>query len=262
MMKISVIAFAIAAAMPALAADLPVRKADVVTVQQPYTGLYFGVLGGGAKTTGDVEFLSIPGTGNLKPSGYMLGGLVGAGTWLGNFFVGVEADVNFDFSKAKQPCGVISDCELKSGWFLTQRLVIGTQLSTITGAARRAGGVAATQWREGIQVPATLSAAALMPILTLGIAERRIEACVNIPAIIIEKALIAEESSCAKQWIVGPTFGGGFRLPVSSGFSLGAEYLYVKYNKHFSPSGGPSIFGEEFKAVSEHVGRLSLTGHF
>jgi opacity protein-like surface antigen len=230
------------------AADMPVKAPVQVVTQTPYTGLYFGVLGAGAKTPTDVEFLNIPGSGNIKPSGLMAGGLVGAGTWRGAMFVGLEADGSFDFSKAKQPCAVLTDCTIKSGWLLTQRVVIGAQLADLTGAARRIAPASGTQWRDQLALPSTLSGSTIMPYLTAGIAERRTEACVS--------------DACSHQWLIGPTGGGGLRIPIASGVSVGAEYLYVRYDKHFSPAGGPPIFAADFKAISEHIGRVSLTGHY
>ena len=162
------------------AADMPIKAPVAVQATQPYSGLYFGALGAVAKTPTDVAFLDIAGTGNIKPSGAMAGVLVGAGTWMANgLFLGVEADASYDFSKAKQPCSLVANCTVKSGWFMTQRVVIGAQLGDITGAVRRAAPAAATQWRDSLSVPATLSASTMMPYITGGIAERRIEACVN-----------------------------------------------------------------------------------
>lgn len=255
LLRILIGAAALAVMFPvAHAADMPV-KAPAALAAASDGGLYFGLLGAGAKTPTDVAFLNIPGTGNIKPSGYMAGALVGAGMWRNGFFLGLEADGSFDFSKAKQPCAEVADCTVKSGFFLTQRVVIGAQLSDITGAARRAAPASVTQWRDQINVPTTLSASTIMPYLTAGIAERRIEACVDI----VDSP---SSSRCTSEWLIGATGGGGVRIPVSANFSVGAEYLYVRYDKHFAPAGGPPLFEAEFKTISEHVGRLSLIGHF
>lgn len=240
---------AAALAAPAYAADMPAKVAPVVTAASPWSGFYFGAIGAGAKTAGDVQsILDIPGQGNLRPSGLMAGGLVGIGGWVGNLFVGLEADASYDFSKADQLCAfgaVATDCQMKSGWFLTQRAVIGAQMGSLTGAARRVAPSSVTQWRDRLNLPSTFATSTVMPYVTGGIAERRIEACVA--------------GACGKEWIAGPAFGGGIRVPVSSGVSVGVEYLYVKYDKHFATS---PIFPAEFKAVSEHLARVSLTGHF
>jgi opacity protein-like surface antigen len=239
---------------PVMAADMPVRApAAVATV--PWSSLYFGVVGAGAKSEVDTssEFLAIPGSGNIKPTGLMAGGLVGAGTWVGNLFLGIEADGSYDFSKADKPCVtgatetalLVSGCQIKSGWFLTQRLVVGAQMNSITGAVRKAAPASVTQWRDSLNVPSTFAASTVMPYLTGGMAERRTETCIG--------------EDCTKRWLIGPVFGGGLRIPVSSGMSLGVEYLYANYNKHFNTPSTPEV---QFKAISEHLGRISLTGHF
>jgi opacity protein-like surface antigen len=244
---------AVALAAPAYAADMPAKVAPAAPAATPWSGFYFGAIGAGAKTAGDFALLDIPGNGNVRPSGFMAGGMIGVGGWTGNLFIGLEADASYDFSKADQPCGFVAStvigCELKSGWFLTQRAVIGAQMNSITGAARRVAPAKVTQWRDSLSVPNTFAASSIMPYVTAGIAERRVSACIT-------------DQGCARQWIMGPAFGGGVRVPVSAGFSLGVEYLYVKYDKSFTPAGGPAIFEADFKAVSEHLGRISLTGHF
>ncbi len=234
----------------AMAADMPAKAPAAVVAASPWSGLYFGAIGAGAKTALDTNaFLEIPGSGNIKPSGLMAGGLVGAGTWAGNLFLGVEADASYDFSKADHPCvqfGIVAPgCEVKSGWFLTQRLLLGAQLNSITGAVRSAAPARLTQWRDQLNVPSTLAASTLIPYITAGLAERRTETCIL--------------QDCTKRWLLGPVVGGGIRIPVSQGFSLGVEYLYANYNKHFTT---PSVTEVEFKAISEHLARISLTGHF
>jgi opacity protein-like surface antigen len=253
MKKIILATLAAAAfAAPAYAADMPAKVAPAAPAATPWSGLYFGAVGAGAKTAVDAtntEFLTIPGSGNIRPTGLMAGGLIGAGTWAGNLFLGIEADASYDFSKADKPCvkGETEPlgCQVKSSWFMTQRLVVGAQMNAITGAARRAAPASVTQWRDTLNVPSTFAASTIMPYITGGIAERRTETCVG--------------DDCTKRWLIGPVFGGGLRVPVSSGMSLGVEYLYANYNKHFNT---PSTSAVEFKAISEHLGRISLTGHF
>jgi opacity protein-like surface antigen len=247
---------AAALAAPACAADMPAKAAPAAPAATPWSGLYFGAVGAGAKTAVDAantEFLTIAGSGNIRPTGLMAGGLIGAGTWAGNLFLGIEADASYDFSKADKPCVtgatdevlLVTGCQVKSSWLLTQRLVVGAQMNAITGAARRAAPASVTQWRDTLNVPSTFAASTIMPYITGGIAERRTETCVG--------------DDCTKRWLIGPVVGGGLRVPVSSGMSLGVEYLYANYNKHFNTPGTPSV---EFKAISEHLGRISLTGHF
>lgn len=244
-------AIALAGSSAALAADLPpVFKALPlpVAVTSPWPGFYFGALAAGAKTSGQFDFVAIPGTGNIHPTGYMAGAQVGYGTWNGSLFLGVEADGSYDFSKTHNSCVIVLDCSIKSSWLMTQRVVVGMTASGISGAIPVPASTAKSQWPIPLKVPTTAWASALMPYLTAGLAERRTQACVTL-------------DGCSRQWIMGPAVGGGVRLPASANFSLGVEYLYVNYNKSFVPAGGPAIFPAMFKANSEHIARVIGTYH-
>lgn len=236
-------------AMPVFAADMAVYKAPPAPVVVPaYSGFYFGAVAGGAKSNGQFDFVSIPGSGTLHPTGYMLGGQAGFGGWYGNAFVAFEADFAYDFSKTNAPCGIVLDCKIDSGWFLTQRVVLGATMGGITGRIAQSSLASKAQWPTTLALPQSAMASALMPYVTLGIAERRTKACVT-------------ANGCAHEWIAGPAAGGGVKLPIAAGSTVGAEYLYVNYNKNFIPASDVAIFPGTFKAKSEHMLRLNLTTH-
>jgi opacity protein-like surface antigen len=254
-------AFALAmVASQAPAADLPAKVP--VPNSGLWSGIYFGVNGAGAKlssafsTTSD---LPISGTGNVHPSGAMAGLTLGAGFWNGNVYLGLEADADYDFSKSNVTCvrtaipvqDVIlldsGNCRVKSGFLFTERVLLGATLGGITNAAVVRGATAPTNWPVPVSAPTSIYAATIMPFATAGIAERRLEACID-------------PIGCNKQWLVGWTVGGGLKLPVSTNMSIGLTYLYIDWNKHFNPA-GPKVFLDIFKAGSEQLIKLNLDYH-
>jgi opacity protein-like surface antigen len=247
-----------AASLPGLsnAADLPAKAPTVPSVVTPWSGIYFGILGTGAKSENDFRgILEIPGSGSLKPSGLMGGGLIGFGGFYGNILLAVEIDGSYDFSKADTTCLVTdgkdtlgASCSLKSGWFLTQRLVLGAPMGAITGVAQRVGRTAPAQYPTNVNVPNTFAAANIIPYVTAGAAERRIKACFD--------------NACGHEWLVGPTFGGGIKIPVSSGMSFDVSYLYTSWRKNFVSDDSPKGLFPEFHSSSEQMLRLGLHGHF
>jgi opacity protein-like surface antigen len=244
-----------AVSLPTLsaAADLPAKAPTNPSVVTPWSGIYFGVIGTGAKSESEFKsVLDVPGTGTLKPSGFMGGGLVGFGGFYGNVLLAVEVDASYDFSKADTTCTIgsgeivgIAPCSLKGGWFLTQRLVLGAPMGAITGVAQRVGRTTPAQYPTNVNVPNTFAAANVIPYVTAGIAERRFQGCLG--------------DLCGREWIVGPTFGGGIKIPVSSGMSFDVSYLYTSWRKNFAVEDFPG-FG--FHPSSEQMLRLGLHGHF
>jgi outer membrane immunogenic protein len=82
---------------PALAADLPMKAAPVVTPMYDWSGFYVGVYGGGGwgnhnlnNANGGAAFTNF--TVNYDSSGGIAGGEVGYNVQSGNIVVGVEAD--------------------------------------------------------------------------------------------------------------------------------------------------------------------------
>ena len=230
------------------AADLPTKAASAPLSSTSWSGFYISGFGAGAKTDAEFSFLAVPGTGNIRPSGGMAGGGVGVGTWLGPIYLGAEADAAWDFTKANQPCIFsLTQCKTTSGFFLTQRGLIGVTLPGLASSASARGLTAPSQWPVPLSVPQSVYSAGLLPYLTAGVAERRLEA---------EVVGVGKN----EEWLVGATFGGGLKYIVSSGLSVKAEYLFVNWNKHFNPA-GPAIFPVDFKAQNEQVLRIGLDLH-
>lgn len=239
------------------AADLPpVFKAPApVVASGPWSGFYAGVNIAGAMTNGAFDFVTIPGTGNIHPTGIMPGITVGAGIWYGAAYFGIEADAAYDFIKTDNTCVVVLDCKIKSSFFMTERLIIGMPLSAMTGATLAKATAATGAWPVPLSLPQSAWAANLMPYATGGIAERRIEACVD-------SQMLGMSQGCAKEWLIGVAGGGGFRLPVSTNVSLDLSVIYVNYNKSFVPASTTPIFPGTFIAKNEVVGKFAILGHF
>jgi outer membrane immunogenic protein len=117
---------AIAAALPAAAADLPRRempyKAPAYVTAYNWTGFYLGINGGFG--WGDSDWSGF-GASN-KPTGGMVGGTVGY-NWQGAgspWVLGVEGDVDWANIKDNTVCGG-TVCETKNTWFGTARGRVG-----------------------------------------------------------------------------------------------------------------------------------------
>jgi len=232
-----------AAALPALAtaADLPAKVPQSSPVG-PSSGLYFGINGAGSMLVNSFNpnLLVVPGTGNLSPSGGMVGGTIGYG-YYGSLYLGLEADFDYDFTKQNTTCFLIMDCQTKSGWFFTERVIIGVPLGQLTATQSRL-----THGKFGYVVPATAWAAQVVPFITGGAAQRDIKACIG-------------GIDCGHEWLIGWTVGGGLRLPIAQSADITATYLYVDWNKHFSPI--PSLPVVDFHAQKEHLLKLNLNWH-
>jgi opacity protein-like surface antigen len=227
---------------PAMAADLP-AKAPVAPQTYTAGGLFIGINGAGAQTNGAFNFLDVPGTGNLHPSGGMAGLTAGYGLWTGRAYFGLEVDADFDFTKQNVTCATDANCKIKQGWFFTQRAVVGTSIGTISGVAASRGVTP-----QGFGVPTSAWAAALIPYITGGVAERRLEACID-------------PLPCGKEWLVGWTVGGGLKMPISTQMSLDLTYLYVSWNKNFSPTPSLGAPFTTFKAIDEQILKVGLSYH-
>jgi outer membrane immunogenic protein len=123
-------ALALAAAGQAFAADLPmpgppVPPAAYMPVAPIYnwTGFYLGVNGGGAFGTSSWTDPAFAATGNFNPSGFLIGGTLGANYQMGSFVVGLEGDgdwTNFSGTTSNTSCSVFA-CTTKSDWLATVR---------------------------------------------------------------------------------------------------------------------------------------------
>lgn len=220
----------------AIAADMPQPvKAVAPVAASNQSGFYFGAVAFADKSRGNF------GTGDITPSGTMGGIVAGYAAFAGQALFAVEADGEYDLARDKKPCGAVDMCDVKPTWFMSQRIVIGMPLASLTGAVQRATTAAGTQWPVPLNVPASLSAATALPYLTAGIAERRFQSCID--------------GDCNKLWRAGWTAGGGFRVPISAGITADIGYLYVGYRKHAVET----LPG--FSPASEQIAKAALHYH-
>src|SRR5436190_19441291 len=117
---------ALAAALPASAADLPrgtvPYKAPAYVAQYNWTGFYLGINGGYAWGDSDWNGFAV---GN-KPSGGMVGGTAGY-NWQGAgspWVFGLEGDIDWASIKDNAVCGGVI-CQTKTDWFGTGRGRLG-----------------------------------------------------------------------------------------------------------------------------------------
>ena len=117
---------ALAAAIPAQAADLPrgmpYRAPAAYAPMYNWTGFYLGIQGGGAWGDSDWNGLAV----SNSPSGGMIGGTVGY-NWQGigsPWVFGLEGDIAWTNIKDTVTCGAFA-CETKNNWFGTARGRVG-----------------------------------------------------------------------------------------------------------------------------------------
>jgi outer membrane immunogenic protein len=119
---------ALAAAMPASAADLPrgamPYKAPAYVGVYNWTGFYLGINGGYAWADSDWNGFAV----NNKPSGGMVGVTAGY-NWQGAgspFVFGLEGDIDWAFIDGSTPCFAVGlACQTKNNWFGTVRGRVG-----------------------------------------------------------------------------------------------------------------------------------------
>ncbi len=136
MMRIlTAVTLALAAATPALAADLPPPMAPAprapstyVPMAEPvfsWTGIYFGINGGYGFGQSNWTAPGTPSTGNFDASGFLVGGTLGANYQMGAFVLGVEGDVDWSNIDGTVTCGFGYTCETQSDWLGTARARAG-----------------------------------------------------------------------------------------------------------------------------------------
>jgi outer membrane immunogenic protein len=118
---------ALAAALPASAADLPRAavpyKAPAFVSAYNWTGFYLGVNGGYAWGNSDWDGLAV----NNQPTGGLVGITAGY-NWQGAgspWVFGLEGDVDWAFIEGNATCGFGVTCQTKSNWFGTARGRVG-----------------------------------------------------------------------------------------------------------------------------------------
>jgi outer membrane immunogenic protein len=124
-------AFALLAAAPALAADLPPpvappRAPAAYVPVAPYynwSGFYIGINGGGAFGNSAWTDANDPPSGNFNVSGFLIGGTIGANYQIGQWVLGVEGDGdwgNLSGSTSNGGCAGVG-CTTQSNWLATVR---------------------------------------------------------------------------------------------------------------------------------------------
>jgi outer membrane immunogenic protein len=118
---------ALAAALPASAADLPrgamPYKAPAYIAGYNWTGFYLGINGGGAFADSDWDGFGV----NNRPSGGMVG-LTAGYNWQGAgspWVFGLEGDIDWTFIDGTTTCVVVFGCQTKNNWFGTVRGRVG-----------------------------------------------------------------------------------------------------------------------------------------
>jgi outer membrane immunogenic protein len=118
---------ALAAAMPASAADLPRSsapyRAPAYAPVYNWTGFYLGINGGGAWGSSDWDGYAV----SNDPAGGMVG-LTAGYNWQmpGSPWVfGLEGDIDWTSIDDSTLCAVSTNCQTKNGWFGTVRARIG-----------------------------------------------------------------------------------------------------------------------------------------
>src|SRR5215831_13881218 len=116
---------ALAAALPASAADLPRAvpyRAPAYVNAYNWTGFYLGINGGGAWGSSDWNGLAV----SNSPSGGMIGGTAGY-NWQGigsPWVLGAEGDIDWTDLSDSIACGGLI-CQTKNGWLGTVRGRVG-----------------------------------------------------------------------------------------------------------------------------------------
>jgi outer membrane immunogenic protein len=130
-------AFALAAATPSFAADLPqpmppAPQAPAAYVPAPlpgydWTGIYVGINGGYGFGSSNWTSGALS-TGSFDTNGGLAGGTIGANFQTGQFVFGIEGDVDWagiSGTSALGVCGATTTCDTKSDWLGTVRGRVG-----------------------------------------------------------------------------------------------------------------------------------------
>jgi len=124
------VALLAATALPAIAADLPLRmpvKAapPVAPVTFNWTGFYVGINAGGDFGISSFNFPAMP-TGQIRTSGFIGGGTAGYNYQIGSWVFGAEGDIDGSTTSGSVRClggGVI--CQTRNDWLGTARGRVG-----------------------------------------------------------------------------------------------------------------------------------------
>ncbi len=231
------------AAIPALAADqnLPPRlKAPVVVAPSPfYVFIHAGA--GFTDVQNDIALEGVAtGSPKLWPAGFMVGGGLGYLSSIGPLSVGVEAEANYDFTRAGVNCMGACLAETKNSWFFAEKLLAGITLSQIFGYVP--GSAQPANWPVPITVPAGFHQN-MMLLGVVGAAQRNVDLCAM--------DLGTGSNLCGSQWKNGLLVGGQARFAVSPNVSVRVEYDYIMFNQTFTPAQSVRLFENTVAAKDE-----------
>jgi outer membrane immunogenic protein len=178
-------------ALPALAADLPVKAPVKTVLATNWSGFYIGIEGGGEwgrfSQTNTLNGISL---GFFDQRGGLVGGTAGYNWQMANWIVGLETDLSWTNLSGTQPCGpgnaFVCTTEMRS--FGTARARAGTTVLNNTIA-----------------------------YVTGGLAYGDIRATRNLGA------------TASDDWRVGWTVGGGIETMLIANWSAKVEYLYADF---------------------------------
>jgi len=246
--SLSGIAFiGLAMAGPAIAADLPAKpllKSAIAPVAAPSPFYLF--IHGGAGITDVQNDIALPGvaagTPKLWPAGAMVGGGAGYLSSIGPLSIGVEAEANYDFTRASVGCIGVMPClgATKNSWFFAEKALAGITISQITGYVP--GAAQPANWPVPITVPAGF-AQNMMLLGVIGAAQRNVDLCAM--------DLGTGTSLCGSQWKNGLLTGAQARFAVSPNVSVRVEYDYIFFNQTFTPQQSVALFANTVAAKNE-----------
>ena len=196
---------ALASAQTGSAADLPaapVNPPGVISAPD-WTGLYFGIEGGGGFGNSQKTFSTGTRTDVFKVDGAIGGGAAGYNKQWGNIVAGLEGDFSWGNVDGRTSCpNRIFTCETNTTWLATVRPRVGYALGNF------------------------------MPYVTGGLAIGD----VNVKSFLNSSGNQGVDYTKTQ---VGWTAGAGIEVSILSNWSLKAEYLYVRIADANGPSDSP-----------------------
>ena len=157
-------AIAVAAYIPALAADLPIPSypPPLPVAVYNWTGIYIGINGGFGTGNSNWSDGPIGTTGSFPTSGFLIGGTAGVNYQIGEYVFGIEGDGDWTnlHGNSGSTCGAISavvippvSCQTQSQWLATVRGRVGYAFDRIF--LYGTGGAAFGNIQTGLNPPST-----------------------------------------------------------------------------------------------------------
>jgi opacity protein-like surface antigen len=241
----------VAGSVPAFAADLPAKAVPVKAAVAVAPSPFYVFVHGGAGFTDVQNDIALPGvstgTPKLWPAGFMVGGGLGYLSTIGPLSVGLEAEANYDFTRASVGCSPVTamvgaDClgSAKNSWFFAEKALVGITLSQIAGYIP--GSAQPANWPVPITVPASFNQN-MMLLGVIGAAQRNVDFCAM--------DVGTGSSLCGSQWKNGLLTGAQARFAVSPNVSVRVEYDYILFNQTFTPTQSIPFFANTVAAKNE-----------